>query len=156
MTIFTSTGAKFYIAPSQSTTPADATAYAALTWTEIKNVTDGGEYGDQASIVTAAVLGDGRMQKAKGSRDAGTMNLVVLPKAADAGQDALVTAEGTANTYPFKVVLPNRLTSGGTDGIDYFTGLVTSKRLSVGGNDNVIKQTFTIAIDSAVVTVDPT
>src|SRR3954447_23744301 len=114
--VFTATGSRLYIAPSTATIPADAAAWAALTWTEIGLLESIGEYGDQSSIITAAVLGDGRMRKAKGARDAGDMQLFALPKTADTGQQAIIAAEATYNTFPFKVTLPNKLTApGGTD-----------------------------------------
>jgi hypothetical protein len=37
---YTVNGSKMHIAPAQATTPADATAYAALTWTEITLLTN--------------------------------------------------------------------------------------------------------------------
>lgn len=148
--VFTATGAKVHIAPSQATTPANAAAYAALTWTEITLLESIGEYGDQSSIVTAAVLGDGRMRKAKGARDAGEATLVVFPLGSDAGQAALIVAEGLYAFYPFKVTLPNRLTGGGTDEINYFMALVTSKRRNVGENDHIVRDTFALAVNSAV------
>src|SRR4051812_7636821 len=110
--VFTATGAKLYIAASVTAAPTAASSYAALTsWTEVTLLESIGEYGDQSSIITAAVLGDGRMRKAKGARDAGEMAVVAFPKYSDTGQAAVETAEGTYSTYPFKVVLPNRLSS---------------------------------------------
>jgi hypothetical protein len=154
--VFTATGAKVFIAPSQATTPANAAAYAALTWTEITMLESIGEYGDQSTVVTAAVIGDGRMRKAKGARDAGETPLVVFPIYADAGQAALIAAEATYSLYPIKIVLPNRLSSGGTDQIDYFMALVTSKRKNVGANDNIVRETHTLAVNSAITTTAPT
>lgn len=154
--VFTATGAKLYIAPSVSAVPANAAAYAALTWTEITLLESIGEYGDQSSIITAAVLGDGRMRKAKGARDAGEMAIVAFPKSTDAGQLAIEAAEGTYETYPFKVVLPNRLTGGGTDEINYFIALVTSKRTNVGANDNIVRRNYNVAVNSAITVTLPT
>ena len=155
--VFTATGAKVFIAPSQATTPANAAAYALLTWTEITFLESIGEYGDSSSIVTAAVLGDGRMRKAKGARDAGEMPIVSFPKGDDPGQLALIAAEGTYNFYPFKVELPNKLTSpAGANELNYFMGLVTSKRRNVGANDNIVRDTYNIAVNSAITYVLPT
>jgi hypothetical protein len=154
--VFTATGAKVFIAPAQPTIPVDAAAYAALTWTEITLLESIGEYGDQSSVVTAAVLGDGRMRKAKGARDAGEASIVAFPKATDPGQLAIIAAESTYNLYPIKVVLPNRLVAGGTDEINYFMGLVTSKRRNIGANDNIVRDTYGIAVNSAITYVLPT
>lgn len=154
--IFTASGTKIFIGPSTATTPADAAAYAALTWTEVGLVETIGEYGDESSAVTFAALGDGRMRKGKGARDAGTLAVTVAHDPTDVGQQALEAAEGTNNNFVFKVVLPNRLTASGTDEINYFKGLVMSKRLNVGGNDNVVRRTFSIAVNSALTVVAPT
>lgn len=154
--IFTATGTKLFIAPSVAAEPANAAAYAALSYTEITMIETIGEYGDESSIINFAVLGDGRMRKAKGARDAGTLPLTTAHIANDAGQLALVAAEATYNNYPFKVLLPNRLTSGGTDEVNYFIGLVTSKRKNIGGNDNVVRVTFNVAVNSKITEVAPT
>lgn len=155
--IFTASGTKISIGPSTATTPADATAYAALTpYTEVGLVETLGEYGDESSAVNFAALGDGRMRKGKGARDAGVLQLTVAHDGTDTGQLALNAAEATNNNFVFKVVLPNRLTTGGTDEIQYFKGLVMSKRLNVGGNDNVVRNTYQIAVNSALTTVAAT
>jgi hypothetical protein len=154
--IFTATGAKVYIGPSVAATPANAAAYAALSYTEIDMVESLGEYGDESAIINFAVLGDGRQRKAKGARDAGALTITVAHIADSAGQAAAEAAEATYNNYAFKVVLPNRLNSGGTDEIQYFKGLVTSKRENVGGNDNVVRRTFNVALNSAITTVAAT
>jgi hypothetical protein len=154
--IVTATDTKVFIAPSQDVPPANAAAYDALTWTEIMLVENAGEYGDQSSIITAAVLGDGRIRKAKGARDAGDMTLVVFPKTADPGQLALRAAEGTHLYYPIKVELPNKLTAAGTNEINYLMALVSSQRRNVGANDNVIRDTFVLGVSSAVTVVAAT
>lgn len=154
--IFTATGAKVFIGPSVTNTTDTSAEFAALSWTEIGLVESLGEYGDQSSMVTGAVIGDGRMRKAKGARDAGELTITVFHAGDDTGQAALVAAEATYNNYAFKVVLPNRLNVTGTDEIQYFRGLVSSKRLNVGGNDNLVRDTYSVAINSPIVTVAAT
>jgi hypothetical protein len=154
--VFTATGTKLFIAPSQATTPANAAAYAALSWTEVTLLENIGEYGDQSSIITAAVIGDGRMRKAKGARDAGEFPIVAFPKYTDAGQAAHIAAEATYNTYPIKVELPNKLNATGTNELNYFEALITSKRRNVGGNDNIVRDTFNAAVNTAITVTAPT
>lgn len=149
-------GTKVYISTSVTSEPADAAAYAALSWTEIGDVESLGEFGDDAPILTAQTLQDERVFKAKGARDAGTLTMTVLDRPDDAGQIALIAAEATKYNYPFKVVLPNRLTIAGTDQTEYFIGLVSSKRLNVGDNSNFLRRTFMVAINSKVTTVSAT
>lgn len=154
--IFTAAGTQVFIAPAQATDPANAAAWAALVWTPIKLVENAGEFGDESAAVTFASLEDSRIRKGKGARDAGTMTLVCGYDGADPGQDALEAAEKTNSNFPIKVILPNRLTPGGTDEINYFRGLVMSRRKNVGTQDNVVRRTFTVAINSAVTEVPAT
>jgi len=154
--IFTATGAKIFIGPSVLAATDTAAEFAALTWTEIGLVESIGEYGDESSAVTFNAIGDGRTRKAKGSRDAGTLAITCAHDATDVGQVAVVAAEATYNNFAFKVALPNRLNATGADEIDYFRGLVMSKRLNVGGNDNVVRINFSVGINSPIIVVPPT
>jgi hypothetical protein len=149
-------GTKVYIAPSQASTPANAAAYAALTWTEIGMVRSTPSYGDKANIITNAVVGDGRNRKTKGVRDAGDTEIVVYPDPTDAGQSALIAAEATNNIYPFKILKPDRLNATGTDGVDYFMALVASKNEAGGENDTTVTKTFALGVTSAITSVAPT
>lgn len=153
--IFTATGTKFFIGPSVTSVTDTAAEFAALTWTEIGLVESIGEYGDESSAVTGAAVGDGRTRKAKGARDAGTLALTCFHDALDAGQQALVAAEAGNSNYAFKVVLPNRPNATGTDEVNYFRGLVMSKRRNVGNNDNIVRVTFNIGVNSPIVEVAP-
>lgn len=153
---FAASGTTFSIVAA-SATPANAAAYAALTpWQAVGLVESVGEFGDEASAISFAALGDGRVRKSKGARDAGTLSLTVAYDSTDAGQTLLETAEGTNVNYAFRVVLPIKATSGGTNEILYFMGLVMSKRNNVGNNDNIVRRTFNIAVNTAITRVAPT
>lgn len=152
--IITASGAKFFIGPSKTAAEADTTAeFAALSWVEVGMVESLGEFGDEASAVTGAVLGDGRIRKAKGARDAGTLALVCFHAPLDVGQIAMESAEASTANFTFKVVLPDRPEADGTDSILYFRGLVMSKRKNVGENDNIIRNTYQVGINSPIYTV---
>jgi hypothetical protein len=155
--IFTATGAKISIGPVVSTLPANGAAWAALTpYVEIGFVESLGEFGDESASVDFAVLGDGRIRKAKGARNSGELALACAYIADDAGQIAMETAEGTNLSYAFKVELPNKITGGGTNEFVYFKGLVMSKRRNVGSNDNVVRRTFNIGLNSALTVIAAT
>jgi hypothetical protein len=155
---YAAAGAKVHICSTvQFAEPADAAAYAALSFTEIGDVQSIGEYGDEARILTADTLQDNRTFKAKGTRDAGTVPLICLDRPDDTGQQALNTAEAAnAGMYAFKVTLPNKLSSGGTDQIDYFCALVSSKRLNVGDTNNIVKRGWNLAINTKITTTAAT
>jgi hypothetical protein len=134
-----------------TTTPVGTTgagSYGVLTWNIVGLVESVGEFGDEANAISFAALGDGRVRKSKGARDAGTMAITVAYDSTDVGQTALETAEGTNVNVAFKVQLPNKITGPGAGEILYFLGLVMSKRNNVGNNDNIVRRTFNVAVNS--------
>lgn len=149
--IVTASGTRYYIGPAGTSTQFDTIAeFEAVTvWTEIGLVENGGEFGDEASSVTGAALGDGRIRKAKGARDAGTLALVCFHDPTDTGQLAVDAAEATNDNYTFKVVLPDG-PAGYSNTIQYFRGLVMSKRLQVNTNDNILRKMYNIGINSEI------
>ena len=118
-------------------------------WTELGLIENLGEVGDEASAVTGAAIGDGRIRKAKGASDAGTMAIVVFHDPTDTGQTAMEAAETTNDNYTFKMVLPDG-PAGYSDTIQYFRGLVMSRRLNVGTNDNIIRVTYNVGVNSEI------
>lgn len=149
-------GARVYIAQAVTTVPADAAAYAALTWTEIGSVESIGSYGDTAQELTATRLRDGRVKKVKGPRNAGTLAIVCTDDPDDVGQQEAIAAEATRYNYPIKIVIPNAVTIGGTDEINYLTGPVMSKERNVGDAANIVKRTFNVGINSKIIEVAAT
>lgn len=149
MTINTASGSKLYI----GTTAAASTLsqFEADTYILVGEVENLGEFGDQSSEVTFAAIGDGRVRRSKGARDAGTMSVVVGRDPNDVGQAAMEAAEATNFNYNFKVVHADAVSEEWTDTIEYFRGLVMSKRTNVGTNDNVVRRTFNVGINTAIV-----
>jgi hypothetical protein len=100
-------GAKIYIGPAVNSVPddadVDATDFASVTWTEIKGWQTMGAIGDAATLISEDIISQGRTLKAKGTRNAGSMqnNFIILPT--DPGQIALIAAEATDFNYPFKL-----------------------------------------------------
>lgn len=154
MAIAATTGAKIFIGP---TTPAATeTAYEALSWTEIKEVESIGEFGDQASTIEFTSLGDARVRKRKGVRNAGDMTVTVANDALDPGQQAVVAAEATEFAYAFKVVLADGADANDTDSTFYFHALVGSARLSNLSANEIVKRAFNLLIDTAIIEVPST
>lgn len=136
----------------------DATAIAAFeadSYVEVGEVESLGEFGDQSEDVTFASLKDSRTRHFKGTRDAGTIPLVVGHDATDEGQLALVAAEASPLDYNVKIVSNDALTIGGDGSIDYFYGKVMSKRKNVGDVNNVVRGNYAIGINSRIVTIEP-
>ncbi|MDW9902087.1 hypothetical protein GOA77_09450 [Sinorhizobium meliloti] len=101
-------GAKIYIGPAVNNVPDDAdineALFSSVAFTEIKGWQTMGAIGDAAALITEAVISSGRDLKAKGTRNAGSMqnNFIILPD--DVGQIALIEAEATPYNYPFKLL----------------------------------------------------
>lgn len=153
----TASGTKIYIGPAAGSETNTLAEFSALTgYVEIGLVESLGEFGDEASSVPFSSLGDGRVRKSKGVRNAGTLALVCGRDPADPGQDALIAAEATKNKYAFKIVYADRLTPTGDDSVEYFRALVLNKRSNVGNADNIVRRSFSLDIDSEILAEDAT
>lgn len=132
------------------------TEFEADSYIEVGEVESLGEFGDQSEDVTFASLADSRTRHFKGTRDAGTMGIVVGHDATDEGQLALIDAEASHLDYNIKVVNNDALTLGGTGSVDYFYGKIMSKRKNVGDVNNVVRANYAVGINSRIVTREAT
>lgn len=156
MAVQTTSGAKFYIGSSVAPATLDQAGYELdSSYVLVGEIEDLGELGDESSAVTFAAIGDGRIRKAKGARDAGQMDLVIGSDPLDAGQEALRDAEETNFNYNFKVEVPNAPDATYSNGFRYFRGLVMSQREAYGTNDNIMRMNVSIGVNTPVVYVDP-
>ncbi len=155
MGVNTASGVQFFI--GTTTAAENLSQFITDSYTEVGEVEDLGEFGDESEEVTFASLADARLQKLKGVRDAGTLALICGHDDSDVGQDALITAEAD-NTldFNFKVILNDKLTLGGTPSEHYFRGKVMGKRLGVGTVNNVVRRTFNVGVNSEVLSIDAT
>lgn len=158
MAISAQSGAKVFIATgATATTPqTNEAGYAALTWLEVKEVESFGEYGDQSNDITFTSLGDARTRHLKGSRDAGSFDIVCANDPLDAGQIAMIAAEATKFTYNIKVEYLDKADANDTSSIDYMGCKVLSARKSGGSVDDVTKRTFMLGINTAIIEVPAT
>ncbi len=155
MGIATASGVQFFI--GTTTAAENLSQFLTDTYSEVSEVEDLGEFGDESESVTFASLADARLQKLKGVRDAGILALVVGDDDSDAGQDAMIVAESEdVLDFNFKVILNDKLTTLGTPSEHYFRGKVMSKRLGVGTANNVVRRTFNVGVNSAIISVDAT
>jgi hypothetical protein len=151
--IVTASGTKVSIGPAVDTTTDTAVEFAALSYVDIGLVESIGEFGDDSNDVSFAAIGDARTRHAKGARDAGTMAVVAGHDPTDIGQQAMVAAELTNNNFAFRVILPDAPTPNYAPTTMYFRGLVRSAKRNIGNNDNVIRNTYNVGINSAIVEV---
>jgi hypothetical protein len=117
------------------------TAYAALTYTKVGEVSDGGAVGRTYKTVEFTALDSRGTRKLKGSFDDGTMALQVGYAPGDAGQAILATALDDDDFYAFKVILQSGVTK-------YFLAQVISDPVNIGSVDSVTMGTVNLSIKS--------
>lgn len=153
MSVQSASGCKFYIGPSNSVATTEA-AYDALSYTEVGEIENIGEFGDAIKQIDFTALADARVRKFKGSKDAGTITIDFGLDPDDTGQAALETARDETSAaleeYAFKVELND---SPGTNPTTYyFRGLVLEAgKVNIGTVDNIIRSRAMVAINSAIV-----
>lgn len=151
--INTASGAKLFI--GGTTAASTLIAFQALVWTEVGEVEDLGEFGDESESISFTALSDARTRKKKGPRDAGTITVVTGDDMLDQGQIAMEAAEASPLDYNFKVQLNDAITLAGVDSTHYFRGLVMSKRRNVGNASNIVRRTFNVGVNTTILSTDP-
>lgn len=147
--LITGTDAQAWISASSVTTATDTTAeFAALTWTAIGLIESIPERGDESALVEGNVINEGRTRAAKGVRNSGAGPLVCFHDESDAGQTALRAGQLTSNNYGLKISPRDRLSSGGTDSIEYWRIMIMSARKSQLASDGLVRITFNIKFNS--------
>lgn len=157
MTIYATNGAKLFIGgvlPNKTTdfvlanftTPPQS-------WVEIGETEALGSVGDTSAEITFDGIGANRTKRLKGTRNAGTMDVVCGIDYEDAGQIALLAAEKSKSDYAFKLVL-NDAPVGGTPSERYFIAAVGSAVEALDTANNVMKLNATLWVNSNVVRVN--
>ena len=146
-------GSKLYIgdATTVPSTDVDASTFSAITYVEVGAIIDLGEVGDQSQEITLDLIDRQRLIRLKGTRDGGTMQIVVAAdEGAEAGQEDMIEAEATAYDYAFKIELDDAPATGSdpTPTTIEFLGQVMSKRLSLGTANNVVQATYVVAVNT--------
>jgi hypothetical protein len=149
--ITTASGTRVFIGPAATSDVDTLVEFAALSYTEIGLVESISEFGDESADVAFAAIGDSRTRHAKGARDAGTMTVVCAHDPTDVGQAAFSAAQQTNDNYAFRVILSDSPTANYSDTNMYFRGLVRSAKRNIGTNDNVIRNTYAVGINSPIV-----
>lgn len=140
----TAAGSAIAISAAAPTT-ADATGYAALTFTEIGQVDKIGAIGAVYAKVEFQPL-KGPKQKHKGSKDNGSLAPSMAHDSTDAGQTLLRTAAESNNLYSFMVTY--------ADGAKrYFQGRVFGYPETTDGADTILMANPTVEINTDIVKV---
>lgn len=157
MPFFATAGSKVSIGAALAMKSTDFVVadFTSQTWTEITGVESLGTIGDQAQAITQSIVGEARDKTIKGTRNAGTMELVVAIDYADAGQLAAIAAEKTPHDYAFKIEFNDKPATGASpkNSLRYFVGKVMSAAEVLDQANNVMKLNLSVAINSNIVRV---
>lgn len=144
MTARTSAGTQIAIGAAPATY--DALGFGAVTFSQIGEVTDAGEYGKVYNLVTHNPLADRQTKKYKGSYNNGSITLQLAIDESDVGQIAAVAALDSDDSYSIEVTKQN-------GAIDYFTAQVMSFTTSVGSVDSIESGSIQLELDNDVIKV---
>jgi hypothetical protein len=153
MSTSTSAGAKFYI--GTTTAAENLSQFQADTYVQVKEVEDLGEFGDEATEVNYTTLEENRVQRRKGSRDAGVLTLVCIRDPVDSGQQAMIAASKEDDEYNVKIVADDAA-DGGTPTAFYMRTLIMSAKVNFSGADDMTRVTFQVGINSDILEVEAT
>lgn len=138
MAVQTVAGTTIGISAAQPAT-FNAAGYAALTFTNIGEITDGGEHGKTYAEVTHNPIDTRGTQKFKGSFNLGNKTLQLAIDDDDAGQTLAKAALESDNDYSFEVTYQD-------GAIDYFQAKVMSFSKAATSVDSIRSATVTLAL----------
>tara|TARA_R110002020_G_scaffold5179_4_gene21925 strand:- start:9534 stop:10013 length:480 start_codon:yes stop_codon:yes gene_type:complete len=152
--LFATAGSRLYIGGVKTFAGTDfvASDFSAESWVEVTGTTDLGALGDTAQLISSDQVNSGRTRKLKGTKNAGSMQVVADLDYSDAGQLALIAAEKTKDSYAFRLVF-NDAPSGGTPSERLFTAYVMSASEQMGSANTVQQLQTTLEIDSNIARV---
>lgn len=141
MTVATSAGTTLAVSAA---TPAtfNVAGYSNLSFTDVGEITDLGEFGREYALVTHNPVGSRGTQKFKGSFNEGTMTLSLGLDTDDAGQIIMKAGALSDANYSFEVTTQN-------GDIYYFQAKVMSWKVGVGGVDSITTATCTLELTTS-------
>lgn len=152
--LFATAGSVLEIGPEIAFDGDDLVAgdFTSTSWTEVGGTTDLGTSGDTAQLITSTHVGNKRDRKLKGSRNAGSMQVVMDLDYSDAGQIALIAAEKSDRSFAFRITF-NDAPTGGKPSQRMFIAYVMSATEALGSSNSVQQLQATLEIDSNIVRV---
>ena len=148
MSVTTNTGTLFAIVAATPTAETD-TAYGALSWTNVAEITDLPEYGPDITVVNYEALATGITKKLKGFINYGSLSIGLGRDPSDDGQAILkegVDGSGKDQEHSVRVTFPD-----GT--IHYYMINVFSYTTNTGSANSVIASTVKVEINSMILEV---
>lgn len=142
---FSSAGSKIFLSAATPVAPVTAASMAALTYTEIKWVSELGMIGPESAVILFNPVSDNNTYKAFGNRNNGSIDLKGA-KLPDPGQTLLAAAEAGGVPYSLKIVL--------ADGTQLYAAvLITSFKTNIGNSGQITMFESKAEISGAVYTI---
>ncbi|WP_428428232.1 hypothetical protein [Pararhizobium sp.] len=155
MPVFATAGAKLYIGTAMDDTDEDLVEadFTSMVWTEITGLENLGSLGDTSQATTVSHIGRARDITLKGTRSAGTMEVVASINYADAGQLAAIAAEKSKVAFGFKLVFNDAPAVGASPKPSErkFAALIMSANEQLDGANDSMKLNISLAVNSNVV-----
>jgi hypothetical protein len=143
--IFTSAGTTVGVSAAAPATY-DDTGFAALTFIDVGEISDVGEFGREYALVTFNSLGNRGTQKRKASFNEGALPMTLGRLPGDAGQTLLIAGRDSDLSYSFKITLQDTT-------ILYFSAQIMSYTTNVGSTDQIVGASVNVEIDGNVIEV---
>lgn len=157
MTIYATNGTKLFIGGIMTIGDDDLVAAdfasQSASWVEIGETENFGSVGDTSAEITFDGISANRTRRLKGTRNAGTMEVVCGIDYDDPGQIAVHAAEKQIHDYAFRMVL-NDAPQGGTPSERLFGAKVASVAEAFDSANSVMKLNATLWVNSNVVKVN--
>ncbi|WP_102960219.1 hypothetical protein [Mangrovicella endophytica] len=155
MPFFATAGSKVFIGGALDDKSADYVAadFTSQAWVEIKGLTQIGTFGDTSNAITSDQIGENRTKTIKGTRNAGTIELVADINYADAGQLAAIAAEKSPADFAIKIQFNDAPATGSSPkpSTRMMIGKVMSAAEALDQANNAMKLNISIAINSNIV-----
>lgn len=138
--VYTSAGTELSISTD---TPASQTLgdFDLVPFTRVGEVTDIGDFGASAEVLSYYAVGSNLPKKSLGNQSVGGLTLTMAAVRTDDGQSIIQQARRNRTRCSFKIGTP--------DPDEYFfTGFVTDYSVSIGGPDQIVSASVSIALDS--------
>ncbi|WP_332872068.1 hypothetical protein [Pseudogemmobacter bohemicus] len=122
-------------------------------WVKVGETENLGTVGDTAAEITFDGIDANRTKRLKGTRNAGTMEVICGLDYSDAGQLACLAAEKTLHDYAFRLVF-NDAPVGGTPSERMFIAKVASAVEATDAANNVLKLNISLWVNSNSVKIN--
>lgn len=157
MTIYATAGSKLFIGGKKEQKSADFVSgdFTGEAWVEIGGLEGLGSLGDKSEAIAIQLINEAREKTLKGTRSAGTMEVVCAIDNDDEGQLAAIAAEKAKDDFAFRLVLNDAPATGASPKPSerLFIAKVMSAAEAFDQANSVMKLNVSLAVNSNIVRV---